>query len=157
MKNGYAMPSAEQLKAINHTLAQLSEAETTQLMGSIKIGVQYDTEVTLQYAGHLVTQAYCSAMPVAYTDHTAELWQPLARLILQAAYQATLAAAVINAAKTRNNQVYLTLLGGGAFGNTMEWLIKAITKALDMYKNSGLQLSIVSYGRSKPEVVKLIT
>ena len=152
MKNGYVLPTAEQLKAINHTLAQLSEAKTTELIGTIKIGMQYDTQVTLQNAGHLVTQAYCSAMPVAYTDHAAALWQPLASLILQAAYQATLAAAVINTAKTGNNQVFLTLLGGGAFGNAMEWIINAITKALDIYKNSSLHVSFVSYGRSNSSI-----
>lgn len=157
MKNGYALPTAKQLIAINQTLAKLSQAQTTQLMGVIKIGVQYDTEVTLQNAGHLVTQAYCSAMPVAYTEHPASLWQPLASLILQAAYEATLAAAVINVAKTGNNQVYLTLLGGGAFGNAIDWIINAITKALDIHKSSGLQVNIVSFGRSKPILRKLLT
>jgi hypothetical protein len=157
MKNGYALPSSKQLNAINQTLAQLNETEITELINAVKIGVQYDTEVTLNNIGHAVTQAYCSAMPVAYTEHPAALWQPLASLILQAAYEATLAAAVINAAKTGNNQVYLTLLGGGAFGNAMDWIINAITKTFDIYKNSGLQVNIVSYGRSKPEVVKLST
>jgi hypothetical protein len=157
MKNGYALPSSKQLNAINQTLAQLNETEITELINAVKIGVQYDTEVTLNNIGHSVTQAYCSAMPVAYTEHPAALWQPLASLILQAAYEATLAAAVINAAKTGNNQVYLTLLGGGAFGNAMDWIINAITKTFDIYKNSGLQVNIVSYRRSKPEVVKLST
>lgn len=157
MKNGYALPSAEQLKAINLTLEQLLSAQIEELSGSIKIGVQYDTEVTLQDCSHLVSQAYCSAMPVAYSQHSSELWQPLASLILQAAYQATLAAAVINAAKTGNNQVYLTLLGGGAFGNAMDWIIDAITKALNAYRQSGLRIRIVSYGRSKPELSSLLT
>jgi hypothetical protein len=143
--------------AINHTLAQLNEAKTTLLIDAIKIGLQYDTEVTLQNSGLLVTQAYCSAMPVAYTEHTAALWQPIASLILQAAYQATLAAAVINANRTGNKKVYLTLLGGGAFGNTMKWIIDALTRAIEMNRNSGLQVNIISYGRSKPEVVKLST
>lgn len=119
MKNGYALPSAEQLKAINLTLEQLSPAQIEELSGSIKIGVQYDTEVTLQDCSHLVSQTYCSAMPVAYSNQRSELWQPLASLILQAAYQATLAAAVINAQRTGNNQVYLTLLGGGAL--VIQW------------------------------------
>lgn len=157
MKNGYALPTAAQFKAINTTLEQLSPAEIDELIGSIKIGVQYDTEVTLHSCSHLVTQAYCSAMPVAYSQQSSELWRPLASLILQAAYKATLAAAVINASKTGNKKVYLTLLGGGAFGNAMEWIIDAIANALDAYKNSGLLVNIVSYGRNKPEITKLIT
>lgn len=52
MKNGYALPSAEQLQAINHTLAQLSEEDTTNLMNSTKIGIQSETEVTLKGHGH---------------------------------------------------------------------------------------------------------
>ena len=157
IKNGYALPSSKQLHAINQTLAQLNETEITLLLNAVKIGVQYDTEVTLNNIGHTVTQAYCSAMPVAYTEHQAALWQPLASLILQAAYEATLAAAVINATKTGNKKVYLTLLGGGAFGNAISWIIDALQKALNTYRQSGLSIMLVSYGRSKPELSSLLT
>lgn len=157
MKNGYALPSSKQLNAINQTLAQLSAAEITELVNAVKIGVQYDTEVTLNNIGHVVTQAYCSAMPVAYTEHPAALWQPLASIILQAAYEATLAAAVINTNKTGNNKVYLTLLGGGAFGNAISWIIDALQKALEAFSHSGLSIIIVSFGRSKPELSSLLT
>ena len=157
MKNGYALPSSKQLNAINQTLALLNETEITELINAVKIGVQYDTEVTLNNIGHSVTQAYCSAMPVAYTEHPAALWQPLASLILQAAYEATLAAALINATKTGNKKVYLTLLGGGAFGNAISWIIDALQKALNAYRQSGLSIMIVSYGRSKPELSSLLT
>lgn len=157
MKNGYALPSSKQLNAINQTLALLNETEITELINAVKIGVQYDTDVTLNNIGHSVTQAYCSAMPVAYTEHPAALWQPLASLILQAAYEATLAAALINATKTGNKKVYLTLLGGGAFGNAISWIIDALQKALNAYRQSGLSIMIVSYGRSKPELSSLLT
>lgn len=157
MKNGYALPTSKQLIAINQTLAQLNETEITELINAVKIGVQYDTEVTLNNTGHAVTQAYCSAMPVAYTEHPAALWQPLASLILQAAYEATLAAAVINANKTGNKIVYLTLLGGGAFGNSISWIIDALHKSLNTYRQSGLSLRLVSYCRSKPELSSLLT
>ena len=156
MKNGYALPNAAQLIAINDTLEQLTPAERTALIGSIKIGVQYDSQVTLQNCSHFVTQAYCSAMPVAYSQQSSALWQPLASVILQAAYQATLAAAVINANKTGNNQVFLTLLGGGAFGNTLEWIMDALKTALRAYNSSGLNVMLVSYGRSKPELGSLL-
>lgn len=156
MKNGYALPTAEQLSAINHTLAQLTLAEITQLTSMIKIGVQYDTEVTLKNTGHLVTQAYCSAMPVAYSQHSSAMWQPLASLILQSAYQATLAAAVINTSKTNNNRVYLTLLGGGAFGNSIEWIIEALQNTIHYYRYAPLDIRIVSYGRSNEKVKVMI-
>ena len=41
------------------------------LMGHFRVGVQWDTEVTLADAEHIVTQVYCSALPVAYTSHPA--------------------------------------------------------------------------------------
>lgn len=156
MKNGYSLPNAAQLIAINYALEQLTPEEKTALIGSIKIGVQYDTQVTLHNCSHLVTQAYCSAMPVAYSQQNSALWQPLASVILQAAYRATLAAAVINANTTGNNQVFLTLLGGGAFGNSIEWIIKALENALSLYKNTGLKVKIVSYGRSNDRVKMLV-
>lgn len=48
MINGYAPPSAGQLYAINRTLEQLSQSDIHQLISTIKIGAQYDTEVTLK-------------------------------------------------------------------------------------------------------------
>ena len=70
-------------------------------MGRLRIGVQWDTEVTLDDAGHTVTQAFCSALPIAYADHHADRWEPFARLVLDAAYEATLAAAALNARADR--------------------------------------------------------
>ncbi|SNY58387.1 hypothetical protein SAMN06297280_3385 [Arsukibacterium tuosuense] len=157
MKNGYALPNTQQLTAINHALEQLNQSDINKLINTIKIGVQYDTQVTLKNTGQLVTQAYCSAMPVAYSQHSSGLWQPLASLILQAAYQATLAAGVINTAKTGNNTVYLTLLGGGAFGNAVEWITSAMQSAITLFEQSGLDIRVVSYGRSKPEVNALVS
>lgn len=54
-------------------------------------------------AGHSVTQAFCSALPIAYLHDLQDApWEPLARLVLDAAYEATLAAAAITAARTGN-------------------------------------------------------
>ncbi|MCF4009568.1 hypothetical protein [Rheinheimera sp. UJ63] len=156
MKNGYALPTQQQLLLINQALTTCSSAELAQLRGRIKIGLQLDTQVTLKGCFHAVSQAYCSAMPVAYSQHSTALWQPLATLVLQAAYEATLAAAVVNAAATGNKTLYLTLLGGGAFGNPTKWIIQAISAALEQYKHSGLTVNIVSYGASKPEVQALL-
>jgi hypothetical protein len=43
-------------------------------------------------------------------------WEAFASLVLQAAYEATMFAAVLNAQRGASN-VVLTRLGGGAFGN----------------------------------------
>src|SRR5262249_33624928 len=101
-------------------------------------------------------QAYCSALPVRYAGHAADLWRDFARLVLEAAYEATLCSAILNAEATGNAQVFLTLLGGGAFGNEIDWILDAIRRAIGLYRDRSLDLAIVSYGRSRPRVRALV-
>ncbi len=103
-----------------------------------------------------MSQAYCSALPVGYSPHSSSLWAEFARLILEASYEATLCAALINASITGNNQVFLTLLGGGVFGNDIEWIVASIQRALNRYKHANLDVAIVSYGSSKARVRQLV-
>lgn len=88
--------------------------------------------------------------------HDDELWTEFAQLILDAAYEATLAAAVQNEQATGNNKVYLTLLGDGAFGSPDEWIMDAIRNALLAYRDADLKVMIVSYSRSKAQVMTLV-
>ena len=157
MQNGYALPSKQQLILINKVLAGLNPTEYQQLKELVCIGLQYDTQVTIKQVSHLVTQAYCSAMPVAYNYHSNELWQPLASLILDAAYEATFAAAVVNAKRTGNKRLYLTLLGGGAFGNSPQWILNAIKQACTRYKDYALEVKIVSYRYPNPQLAPLLS
>jgi hypothetical protein len=156
MTNGYALPSHEGLSEVNRQLVAMDESELDALRGLLRIGLQLHTQVTLHDCSHKVSQAYCSAMPVAYTRHSRELWAPLATLVLQAAYEATICASIENAACTGNNRLYLTLLGGGAFRNDMTWILDAIQRAVSMYSDCGLDIAIVSHGQSKPAVQKLV-
>jgi len=156
MKNGYLLPSGEGLKHIGERLAQSNTVSRDALKQLYRVGVQWNTEVTLNNAGHNVTQVYCSALPVAYTDLPASLWEPFARLVLEAAYEATLHAALLNLHQTGNNKLYLTLLGGGAFGNRREWIYDAMKMALQRFSSYPLDVSIVSYKHSKPKTQKLI-
>ncbi len=95
-------------------------------------------------------------MPVAYSGLPYQLWERLARLILEAAYEATLAAAVLNVQQAGNKDVYLTLLGGGAFGNDETWIMDAILRACKLYETHDLDVKIVSYQRSQPAVQSLV-
>jgi len=52
--------------------------------------------------------------------------------------------------------VFFTLLGGGAFGNKTEWIIRAIKRAVDLYKHYGLDVAIVSYNLPKQCIQQLI-
>ena len=146
MVNGYALPSAEGLEEINRKLESMDEAALDAVRQALQIGLHWDTQVTLGDASHTVSQAYCSAMPVAYTPHTKELWAPLAKLVLEAAYEATICAAILNVDRNRNNRLFLTRLGGGAFGNNPDWITDALRRSLELYSDSGLDVAIVSYG-----------
>ncbi len=69
-------------------------------------------------------------------------WKPFASLVLEAAYEATMWAAVLNKQRGASNVVLLTLLGGGAFGNEAEWINAAVRRALAMMSSSGLRCEI---------------
>ncbi len=157
MTNGYALPSADGLNEIHHKLSTLDELERDRLRQSLQIGLQWDTQVTLDNASHTVSQAYCSALPIAYTHHRREAWAPFATLVLEASYEATLCAAIVNAARTGNNVLFLTLVGGGAFGNELDWIMNAIRRSLHLYSDSGLDIAVVSHSRSQPCVQQLVS
>lgn len=152
MRNGYLFPSDDGLRRITNRLQSASESNLDELRGELRIGLQWQADVTLPGIEHRVSQAYCSALPVAYGGQRAKLWTDFAKLILDAAYEATLLAAAINASRTGVNVVYLTLLGGGVFGNDDAWIISAIERAFLKTKSHGLDVRIVSYRQSKPAV-----
>lgn len=155
MVNGYALPSEAGLMEINHQLKALDDAGRDRLKQSLQIGLQCDTQVTLDNVSHTVCQAFCSALPISYTYHALELWAPFATLVLEASYEATICAAIVNAARTGNNMLFLTLVGGGAFGNDLDWILNAIRRSLNLYPDAGLDIALVSRGQSKPCVQQL--
>ena len=157
MQNGYAIPSGNGLKEIDTRLKAASDEEWDQLKSMLRIGIMENTQVTLGGASHLVSQAYCSALPVAYSNLPALLWDRFARLILEASYEATLHAAVLNRDKTGKNCVFLTLLGGGAFGNKSAWIIESVQLALSKFKGSGLDIRFVSHSSANPALKNLLT
>lgn len=141
MQNGYCLPSRFGLGAVADRLGAAAVEEWDRLRGLLRVGVQEDTEVTDEGAGHFVTQVYCSAMPVAYSGLRADAWEPLARLVLEAAYEA-----VLRVGALRGGPVFLTALGGGAFGNRQEWIADAMVRALEVMAGYDLDVVLVSYG-----------
>ncbi|MDX2505738.1 MAG: hypothetical protein QNL62_14855 [Gammaproteobacteria bacterium] len=156
MRNGYALATDNGLISINNKIKASSESEIDELRKLLRIGIQWDTEVTLSDSKHTVSQAYCSALPVAYSKSSSGLWSEFARLVLEASYEATICAGILNYLKTGNNKIYLTLIGGGAFGNKMNWIINALQRSLKLYKHAGLDVVIVSHGYSNSHVQELI-
>jgi hypothetical protein len=150
MRNGYALLTPDQLERAGDRLNGLTEPQRDELAGLLRVGVQTDSEVTWGDAGHSVTQVFCSALPIAYAGGQLSQSEPLARLVLDAAYEATFAAAVETAIRTGNRTLYLTLLGAGAFGNPVAWVLDALQRALRLHQFAGLDVRVVSYGRSQP-------
>src|SRR6266404_5713252 len=148
MRNGYALCSRDGLTAITAWLRGASADARDELRSRLRIGVHRDVEVTDRERrdGQRVSQAFCSALPVAYSRVHAAEWQPFAELVLEAAYEATLFAAVLNMRRGASNIVLLTRLGGGAFGNDDTWIDYALQRALKIAEAFALDVRLVHYG-----------
>ncbi len=157
MRNGYALPTYEGLQEISRRLQSSSEEDRDALRQLLRIGIQGNTQITIRGCTHTVSQGYCSALPVAYGGHPTSMWADFARLVLEASYEATLCAAMLNAAGGGSNRVYLTALGGGVFGNDRGWILEAMERALRLASDAGLDVAIVSYGSSRRDILQLVT
>ncbi len=156
MKNGYALLNYNGLLTINKKLAGLTDHQREQLKGKLKVGIQWNTEVTISSGHHRVSQIYCSALPVAYSQIESSYWEDFSKVILEATYEASLHAAVINMKKYNSNSVFLTLVGGGAFGNEEYWILESLQKAIRKFKNVPLDVRVVSYGQSNPNLKRCL-
>jgi hypothetical protein len=141
-RNGYALCSQAGLDRIRAQLEASAEAELDHLRGLLRIGLHWDVEVTDAPLGPgpRVSQAFCAALPVPYGRPPASAWVPFARLVLEAAYEATLLAGVLNHRRGASSQVLLTRLGGGAFGNEAIWIQRAHDRALQLTAGMGLDV-----------------
>jgi hypothetical protein len=158
MRNGYALCHQSGLEAISAYLAKLGPDDLDALRAKLRIGVQTDVEVTDAHGERrpLVSQAFCSAMPVAYSQVPSRYWRPFASLVLEAAYEATMWSAVLNAMRGASNVVLLTFLGGGAFGNNDEWILGAMRRGFEQVLAFDLDARIVCYGAPSRTVLTLV-
>lgn len=145
MQNGYALCTADGLARIARLLDTLPSREVDALRDKLRIGLHWDIELTdAPTSGRCVSQAFCSALPVSYTDVPQSKWRSFATLVLEGAYEATLWAAVLNAGERGSRKVFLTRVGGGAFGNDRSWIDSAMWRALDKVRDLALEVFIVS-------------
>ncbi len=157
MQNGYALGTQTGLDAIAQHLGTLTTDQIDVLRGKLRIGIHHDVEVT-EAAGPdrpRVSQLFCSALPVAYSRVPPAHWEPFAVLVLEAAYEATMWATVLNAQRGASNVIFLTLLGGGAFGNHGNWILAAIRRALKLMTAYDLDIRLVSHGTPSKEIVAI--
>jgi len=183
VKNGYTIADAEKMQAMKVKLVGATHSTDVanflsanpevieDLKDKVRLALQSDTQVTSSKFGavpfvsqsgkpHLVNQAYASACSVAYDGNQVDAYELFGQIVLEAAYEATLAAALINAAKAENKQkpgrfkVYLTALGGGVFGNKMQWITSAIRKACYKFRDTPLEVAVISYSRQNEDFRK---
>ncbi len=158
MRNGYALATAQGLAAIGEALRTADEDLRDIVRGHLAIGLHRDVEVTDAEGDRRprVSQAFCSALPVGYSALPRAQWEPFARLVLEASYEATLLAAAEQAANGGSATVLLTMVGGGVFGNDSRWILDAIDRAVQVVEHTGLDIRIVGYRGISPEIGQLI-
>jgi len=153
MQNGYGLPINTDTMAKLTTRLQTEDGLADALHNALRVGVQWDTMVGTNDPSrpkdHRVCQVYASACCVAYAKSTKSAdWAAFASLVLNAAYDATLLAGrVLSMQRNKRITVYLTHLGGGAFGNRDEWILAAVQGALDRHRDANLDVRMVHYGR----------
>jgi len=143
LSNGYCLPD-KGLKKVNDLL--LDPDLSAACRSRLQVGVHWDTDVKSK--NHRVCQIFASALPVSYAKSTrSEEWAPFAQVVLDGAYEGTLAAAAVLAAQRQTRlKVYLTAVGGGAFGNRTSWILAALDRALRIHGSAPLDVLLVHYG-----------
>ena len=166
MKNGYSLPETpESMAALNLRLND-DPGLFDSLRENIQVGIHWNVEVASRKkqksaqsaeSPPTVCQIFASACPVAYTKSTkSKDWAPFASMVLEGAYEATLAAATFLSYSRRERvEVYLTSLGGGAFGNRRCWINRALERALDLFRDAPLDVFMVSYSAVPADLKKL--
>ncbi|WP_231748650.1 hypothetical protein [Mycobacterium sp. M26] len=157
MQNGYALCTAQGLTAIGGLLRGASAELLDELRGRLAIGLHRDVQVIdVRDERRLVSQAFCSALPIGYSHLPRREWEPFARLVLEATYEATLLAGAEQAGRGGSNVVLLTRVGGGVFSNDDAWIDEAIERALGVVEDAGLDVRIVGHREVSPGVHGII-
>jgi hypothetical protein len=148
MSNGYCMLTDWGVVYMDWNQRTLKDED---IFDNLQVGIQYDTEVVYSQSKHRVTQVYCSAIPVAYMknargSHGVRLF---ANQVLKKSYEATVYAAVLNAEITGNRDLFLTFVGGGAFGNNDDDIISVVMATVSLAKSYGINPIVVCYDNSR--------
>jgi len=154
VKNGYTSATDEQLQSLNELLETIDQES---LIDALCTGVHQGVQVTstdwgrnqLRDQNQIVTQVLASACSVAYSSNPKELWEPFARLVLTASYEALfwagLQSALLNGKQEGSCRIFLACLGGSAFGNELPWIVDAMDRVFTKFQNTALEVYIVTY------------
>ena len=148
MQNGYCLPlESNSMRDLVSRIQASGRSLEEEVEARLRVGVNWETQVVPPHT-HRVTQVFCSALPVSYDKVSASWrdWEPFARLVLRATYDAALCAARVRAAALgRRVTVFLTCVGGGAFGNEPGWIADAISAALARHAAAPLDVRLVHF------------
>jgi len=171
MQNGYTFSEKADLEELGKLI---TPGNREKLKSTVRVGLQTGAQVVFKGINsrrqpvrlerlsppQLVSQVFCSAISCCTAPALQSWWRPLAKLVLEASYEATLWSALLNAVEKGNKKVFLTFVGGGAFMNDMKWIVKAIAKAVAtverMCKNATLDVMVVHYRVIDDDVVKMV-
>jgi len=142
----------------------------------IKVGVHRLVEVTsgqkrngsidiITNKNQLINQVFTAAMSMDTVSgkwRNSALSENIAKFILRGAYRGTILAAIDNS-RTLNgteypgkNRCFLTMIGGGVFGNKYEWILDCILEQQDIIVGSGLEIIFVCYARNSIDDIGII-
>lgn len=164
VKNGYTTASSVAgLARVAREIAELTDRDG--LVGACHVSVHRSVAVSFQSRWQRlpadtdtrVTQVFCSALSIAYSGISASEWEPLARVVLDGAYEATLLqAAKDKACGVGSGVVFLTFIGGGVFGNPLEWIASSIARAIRRCRHLPLDVRICHYQAIRPDLQRMI-
>eukprot|EP01006_Ploeotia_vitrea_P037368 TRINITY_DN66123_c9_g1_i1.p1 TRINITY_DN66123_c9_g1~~TRINITY_DN66123_c9_g1_i1.p1 ORF type:complete len:401 (-),score=32.18 TRINITY_DN66123_c9_g1_i1:987-2189(-) len=127
----------------------------------VKVGIQRNTQVTYglksggiievnPHTGQRVHQVFTAAMANPRLSGTEA---KLAKWVLLAAYEGTIRAAWRNSKLHPNymgsRKVFLTLVGGGVFGNPKEWIMETLEELMPLMKRTKLEFNLVVFRASE--------
>jgi len=133
----------------------------------VEVGVHNNVQVTsgMKSGGDVdlclepeqrITQVFTAAMNMGGAPRRGDGWvdtycADVAQWILRASYQGTILAAIENARSPETeglpgrNKLFLTMMGGGVFGNRISWIIDAMKFNKPLLETSGLQVYVILF------------
>ncbi|CAE7219763.1 unnamed protein product, partial [Symbiodinium natans] len=151
MKNGHCLPRVDgSIAKFSHRLATNHDLEN-QAREVVQVGVHWETEVWQM--SHQVCQVLCGALPVGYLKAVrSNDWFVFAKVVLQAAYEATLTVASCLAAKRGARvKVFLTAIGAGSLSNRVSWIASALERSLEQFASEPLDVVLVHFAAPLPD------
>ena len=152
-KNGYIDSTNDNLKELNKLIENGGEEFKQKLKDSMRVGIHRDVLIADTKDSEnpvFKTQVLASAIPVARDYSSVKdstLWEPFARLVLEAQYEHTILEGLRdNAMRIKEGKetkpILLTALGGGVFDNEPKWIKESMALAVEKAGDYGIPFEV---------------